>query len=69
MRQEAEHGAPEGRLAAAGFADQAERLARPQVEGHAVDGPQRRRRLAGEKAAADREVHLQIVDREQRRAA
>ena len=54
-----------GRLAAAGFADQAQRLAGGDVEAHAVDGVHAVE-LAREQAAADREVLDQILDAQQR---
>ena len=53
--EEAQEEPSDGRLAAAGFPDEAERLALPDLEGHAVDGPHRGPRCA-EEAALDREV-------------
>src|SRR5260221_2388876 len=57
---------PRGRLAAAGLADEAERLARGDVEADAVDGVD----LADgarQQSLAHREMLLEAVDLEQRR--
>ena len=65
---EPEDGAADGGLAAAGFADQAERLARRDRERHVVDRLHRRD-LRGEEAGAaerHREVFAQCVDLQQR---
>src|SRR5216110_546532 len=56
--------ATRGGLAAARLADEAERLARQDLERHVVDGVHARD-LAREEAAADREVLLEVLDPEQ----
>ena len=66
-RHETHHGAADRRLAAAGFADQAERLAGRKGQAHAVDGTHGADRPAQD-LAADREMHLQVLDGEKRRA-
>ena len=53
-----EHGAPDGGLAAAGLADQPERLAGADMEAHAIDGIDLAG-IAGEQPLLDREVLLQ----------
>ena len=55
---EPEDRAADGGLPAARLADQAERLAAPDVESHAVDGAGRRRRGGRGEAALDREPDL-----------
>ena len=63
--EQPEDGAADGRLAAAGLADQRQRLAARDLERYAVD----RMHLAfgaAEQAARDREVLLEVVDLEQR---
>src|SRR3546814_248409 len=67
VRQQAENGTAEGRLAAAGFTDQPQGLARPEVEAHLVDGPENLQRSALEEPAAEMKMDGQILDREQRR--
>jgi hypothetical protein len=59
--------APDGRLAAARLADEAEGLAAPDVERHAVDGLHLADR-ALQDAAPDREVLDEVVDLDERRA-
>ena len=56
-----QHRPAERRLAAAGLADQPERLARKNVERHAVDRSSRPTRL-GRAIDAEVEVHLQVSD-------
>ena len=70
LGQQRQHGARQRRLAATGFADDAERLALAQREAHAVDGAQRLG-LGEQPLAAHREINLQVVDVQQcfRRAA
>ena len=53
-----------GRLAAARFADERERLAFAQIESHAVDGLDRADSPAQQAAAREREVAAQILDAE-----
>ncbi len=52
-------------LAAAGFADDGQRLAGGDVEGDAVDGAHMARRAEVEQAAGDREMLGQAADAEQ----
>ena len=66
--EQADDGAPEGRLAAAGFADQAERPAGLDPQGHAVDRADLADRAAQERRA-HREIRLEVPDLEQRRHA
>ena len=61
---QAQHAAPRGRLAAAGFADETEGLAAVDRERYAVDGIDRAD-LARQQAAEDREMFLQAADAEQ----
>src|SRR4029079_2574431 len=51
---QAEHGPCQGRLAASGFADDAEDLALPPLEGDSVDRPR--------DALADAELHRQVAN-------
>jgi len=62
--EQPQHRAADGRLAAAGFADQRQRLAAVDVERHAIHGPDRCRRLP--EAPPQRKVLLQVVDLEER---
>ena len=61
-RDEPQDDLAERRLAAAGLADQAERLAASHVEADAVDGPDRADLANAEEAAADREVLDEVLD-------
>ena len=63
--EQAQDAAADRRFAASGFADQRQRLALVDGEGHAVDGIDRGR-IRAEQARAHREVLLEIVDLEQR---
>ena len=63
-----EHGAAECRLAAAGFADDAERLAGMQLEAYAIDRLERHKAPPQQAADRDREMHREVLDAEQRRA-
>jgi hypothetical protein len=53
---------PQGRLAAARLTDQAERLARPDLEADAVDGLDH---LSAEEAGPDGEVLVDVLDADQ----
>ena len=65
---EAEDRPPDGRLAAAGLADEAERLPAPDLERDVVDGADVADVAVEQDAALDREVDLQPVDLDERRA-
>ena len=65
---QAEHGAAEGRLAAARFADDAERLAGAQLEADAVDRLERQVAAPQQAADRDREMDREVLDLEQRLA-
>ena len=62
---QAKHAAPGGRFAAAGFADQPERLAAVDLKIDAVDGMDAAG-LAAEQAALERKLLGQVRDPEQR---
>jgi hypothetical protein len=62
----AQDGQARGRLAAARFADEAERFAAVQGERHAVDGLHRADLLADHRARVDGEVDLEVLDAQQR---
>ena len=62
--EQPQHRAADRGLAAAGFADERQRLAALDVERHAVDGTDRGRLLP--EAAAQRKMLLEIVDLEER---
>ena len=63
--EELEDAPADGGLAAAAFADEAERLAAHDLEGHAVDGLDCAHLRLEYDALADGEVHLQVTDIEE----
>ena len=63
---QAQHQPAGGRLAAAGFADQRQRLAAGDLEADVVDGAHQADQLAADQAAADREMLDQAVDLQDR---
>ena len=66
---QAHEAAPERRLAAAGLADEAERLARPHLERHVVDGLHASDLAADDATPLDREVLRHALGGEQRLVA
>jgi hypothetical protein len=64
---EAQEGAREGRLAGAGFADDAQRLGRPNLEAHAIERAHHLPGLPAHQASRDREVLAQVADLEKGR--
>ena len=63
---EADHGAGERRLAAAGLADEAERLPAADLQRDAVDGPDRADLALEDHALGDREVDLEPIGAQER---
>src|SRR5215475_3255996 len=65
-RQHAQHRQPRGGLARAALANEAERLATADGEGDTVDGFYGRDLALEDDPLGDREMHLQILDAEDR---